>query len=328
MFGFYLYNIDKNGLIGVEKMIDDNKFHEIINNLEKSTLKVESLLISQYDKNYYHLFGSEKLKDIRSISKMVTGLVLGVAIAKGYFKNGIDTYVLPYFKEVAITNRENLKYLEKLQIKHLISYTAGYDKQLLNKAHLSTIQKVTNYTSYVLNYPLKYAIGEKFVFCNAPIYLLSIMIEKETGFKLKDFAKKEIFSKMDITHFEWEESLEKHTWGATGLKLLPTDLHKIGKLLLNNGKYNDKQIIPSNWIKEMKTLRNLSPNEYVKGRVIPKYGHGYTLWLCENDIYFHDAKGGQYVICVPQKNMIITITANDEEHRHDILENLRQIIAS
>ncbi len=309
-------------------MIDENKFQTIINNIEKSTLKVESLLITQNGKDYYHLFVSERLKDIRSISKMVTGLALGVAIEKGYFENGINTYVLPYFKEVAITNKENLKYLKKLQIKHLISYTAGYDKQLLNKAHLNTIKDITNFTSYALNYPLKYEPGEKFVFCNAPIYLLSIMIEKETGLKLKDFAEKEIMSKLDVTNFEWEESLEKHTWGATGLKLLPTDLHKIGKLLLNDGKYNNNQIIPSDWIKEMKELRNLSPNEYVKGRVIPKYGHGYTLWLCKDKNYFHDAKGGQYVICVPEKNMVITITAEDEEHRHDILENLRQLINS
>lgn len=309
-------------------MIDENKFQVMINNLEKSTLKVESLLITQNGKDYYHLFVSEKLKDIRSISKMVTGLALGVAIEKGYFKNGIDTLVLPYFKEVTITNKENLKYLEKLQIKHLISYTAGYDKQLLNKAHLNTIKDVTNFTAYILNYPLKYAPGEKFVFCNAPIYLLSIIIEKETGMKLKDFVEKEIMNKMDITNFEWEDSLEKHTWGATGLKLLPTDLHKIGKLLLNNGRYNDNQIIPGNWVKKMKSLRNLSPNEYVRERVIPKYGHGYTLWLCNNGTYFHDAKGGQYVICVPEKNMVITITADDEEHRHDILENLRQLINS
>lgn len=309
-------------------MINENKFQTIIYNLEKSKLKIESLLITKNGKDYYHSFVDEKLKDIRSISKMVTGLALGVAIEKGYFKHGIDTHVLPYFQEVAITNKENLKYLEKLQIKHLISYTAGYDKQLLNKAHLTTIKGVTNFTSYALNYPLKYAPGEKFVFCNAPIYLLSIIIEKETGMKLKDFAEKEIISKLDITNFEWKESLEKHTWGATGLKLLPTDLHKIGKILLNNGKYNGSQIVPSNWIKEMNKLRNLSPNEYVSGRVIPKYGHGYTLWLCQNGTYFHDAKGGQYVICVPKKNMVITITADDEEHRHDILENLRQLINS
>lgn len=307
-------------------MIDKNEFQTIVNNLEKSKFNIESLIITQNDKEFCHFFVNEELKDIRSISKMITGLALGIAIEKGYFKNGIDTYILPYFKEIVITNKENLKYLENLQIKHLISYTAGYDKQLLNKIHLATIKDISDYTSYALNYPLKYAPGEKFVFCNAPIYLLSIIMEKETGIKLKDYVAKEIMSKLDITNFEWEESIEKHTWGATGLKLLPTDLHKFGKLLLNNGKYNDKQIIPSDWISEMKQLRNLASKDYIKERVIPKYAHGYTLWLCENETYFHDAKGGQYIICVPNKNLVISITANDEEHRHDILEQLRQLI--
>lgn len=307
-------------------MIDDSKFKMIINNIINSKLKVESLMITQFDKDYCHLFVNENLKDIRSISKMITGLALGVAITKGYFKDGIDTYILPYFESETITNKENMEYLKKLQIKHLISYTAGYDKQVLNKAHLDTIGEVSNFTSYALNYPLKYKPGEKFVFSNAPIYLLSIIMEKEIGMKLKDFVQQEIMSKLNIENFEWEESKENHTWGATGIKILPTDLHKISKLLLNNGKYNNKQIVPAWWIGEMKTLKNLAHMEYVKGRVIPKYGHGYTLWLCENGIYFHDAKGGQYVICIPDKDMCITITADDEEHRHDILENLRQLI--
>lgn len=311
---------------GLNFMIDDNKFRIIVNDFEKGTLKIESLFITQNNKDYSHFFVSEELKDIRSISKMVSGLAVGIAISKGYFNNGVDTYIFPYFKNEIITNKRNLENLKKLQIKHLISYTAGYDKQLLNKAHLNTIKEVTNYTSYALNYPLKYSPGEKFVFCNASIYLLSIIIEKETGMKLKEFVKQEIMDKLNIKNFEWEESLEKHTWGATGLKLLPSDLHKIGKVLLNNGKYNGNQIVPSNWINEMKKLRNLSPNEYVKGRVIPKYAHGYNLWLSENGIYYHDAKGGQYVICIPEKDMVITITADDEEHRHDILEHLRQLI--
>lgn len=287
---------------------------------------MESLIITEGSNEFCHLFVNESLKDIKSMSKMVTGLALGCAISKGYFKDGLDTYILKYFKNENITNKDNLKYLRKLQIRHLISYTAGYDKQLLNKAHLSTIKEVTNFTEYALNYPLKYEPGKKFVFSNAPIYLLSIIIERETGIKLKDFVEKEIMKNLNIIDFEWDESSEGHTWGATGLKMYPSDLHKIGKLLLNDGIYNGKQIIPKNYITEMKKLKYLSPYDYVEGRVIPKYGHGYTLWLCKNGIYFHDGKGGQYVICVPNKDMVITITADDEEHRHDILENLRELI--
>ena len=114
--------------------------------------------------------------------------------------------------------------------------------------------------------------------------------------------------------------------GTTGLKLLPSDLHKIGKVMRDNGEYNNKQIVPRYWINDMKTLKSLTPNDYVEERLINKYGHGYTLWLCKKGIYFHDGKDGQYVIIVPNKDMVITITANDEEHRHDILENLRYLI--
>lgn len=303
----------------------DIDFEMIINNLYKKKLKVESVMITYRKKNYKHFFKKEELKDIRSISKLISGLALGVAIEKGYFKNGIETYVLPYFQDEKISNKENLKYLNQLQIKHLITYTTGYDKQVLNKAYLKN-EKSNRYTEIALNYPFKYAPGEKFVFSNASIYLLSILIEKETTMKLSEFVKENIFNKMNISTCIWEENEENHTWGATGLKLYPSDLHKIGLMLLNGGIYDRVQVVSKKWTEEMKKLRNLSPDDYVKGRVVPKYGHGYTLWLCENGIYYHDAKGGQYVICVPDKNMVITITADDEEHRHEILEEFRNVI--
>jgi len=299
-------------------------FNYIVDSIREKNLKVESIIITIKGKTYKHFFKTEELKDIRSISKLNSGLALGSLFDMGYFKDGIDTYILPYFDEKLI-NKDRLEHLSQLQLKHLITYTAGYDRQVINREYLLNVDS-NKYTEMALNYPFKYAPGEKFVFCNASIYLLSIVIERETGMKLGEFVGENILKRMGINKYSWEDNEEGHTWGATGLKLYPSDLHKIGLLLLNDGIYEGVQIISKSYIREMKKLRNLAPNDYVKGRVLPKYGHGYNLWLCDNDIYFHDGNGGQYLICCPSKEMVISITADEEEHRHDILEVLRKVI--
>jgi len=306
--------------------MNQERFDKIIQEIKTKKLNVESIIITQNDVEYKNLFTIEFLKNIRSISKTITCLALGIAIDKGFFKQGINTYIMDYFKEIDIDNKNNLEKLVKLQIKHLITFTGGYDKQVLNKKHIRTLKDDINLLKAALNYPLVYDPGEKFVFSNASIYLLSIIIDKEIGKSLYDFVNQEMMKKMEIDHFEWDKSREGYTFGATGLKILPSDFHKIAKMILDNGIYKGKQIISSQWLNEMKTLKYLSPEDYVEGRVLPKYGHGYNFWICPNEIYYHDGNGGQYMIFIQNKKMVITITSDDEENRHLITECIRDVI--
>lgn len=63
----------------------------------------------------------------------------------------------------------------------------------------------------------------------------------------------------------------------------------------------------------MSTLKVFTPNNYDETRVLPKYGYGYNLWVCKNGTYYHDGSDGQYIIVVPNKNMVITITADQKD---------------
>ena len=293
--------------------MNNDLFNEIVNNMLKKNLQMTSLIITQGDKEYKHLFEQEKVTNIRSISKTMTSLALGIAISKGYFKKGVETYIMPYFDDVIITNKTNQKYLEKIQIKHLITLTFGIDAQILNERHIETLEEGTDLLKFALNYPIKYKAGTFFFYSNAPTYLLSVIIEKEVGIKLSKFFQKAVIDKLNITSFDWVESKQHHTMGCTGIKMLPSDLHKLGKLFLNNGVYNNEQIIPIEWLKEMSTLKVLTPNKFDGSRALSKYGYGYNLWLCKNGIYYHDGSGGQYMIVIPSKNILITTTGNQKD---------------
>ena len=302
-------------------------FNEIVNNMLNAKLQMKSLIVTHNEVKYKHFFEEEKVNNVRSISKTMTSLAFGIAMAKGYFKEGVETYIMPYFADVTITNKENLKYLDKIQIKHLLTLTFGIDTTILHKEHIASLEEGANLVEFALNYPLKYEVGTFFFYNNAPSYLLSVIIEKEVGMKLSEFFRKEVIEKVEITKFKWSESKQGHSMGCTGMELLPSDLHKLGELFLNNGIYNNEQIIPIEWLKEMSKLKVLTPNRFDETRGLPKYGYGYNMWVCKNDIYYHDGSDGQYMIIIPSKNIVIT-TMGNQKNMKPIIDCMRKVFTN
>ena len=81
------------------------------------------------------------------------------------------------------------------------------------------------------------------------------------------------------------------------------DFARLGKLYLQQGSWNGKQLLDSNYIKDATKTSNLL-NE--KGS--PNLNYGYHFWLAENQgisVYYARGLWGQYIICIPEKNMIV-----------------------
>lgn len=292
--------------------MNEIEFRNVISNMKKENLNMQSLIITCDDKEYKHIFTNDDPKNIRSISKTITSLALGIAIEKGYFKNGIEEYIMQYFEDININNKDNIKYLKKTKLKHLVTLSMGYEEMILNEKHIANL-KGEDLCQLALDFPIKHNPGEFFFYTNAPMYLLSIIIERVVGIKLSEFVAKEILNKMGIVNYSWVESEQGHSMGCTGLIISPDDLHKIGKMLLNKGIYNNIQIISNDWFSKMTKLQIRTPNKYDDKRALPKYGYGYNLWICKNGIYYHDGSDGQYIIIVPSKNMVITTTADQND---------------
>ena len=80
---------------------------------------------------------------------------------------------------------------------------------------------------------------------------------------------------------------------------------KIGLLLLNEGRFNSKQVVSSNWILQAKR-----PYKQFEPTNEGTYGYGYQLWTYENNtntqINYYYANGlfGQYIFIVPKLNIM------------------------
>lgn len=129
---------------------------------------------------------------------------------------------------------------------------------------------------------------------------------------------------MNIEEFEWD-NYGKYCPASTGLYLKHSDFHKIGKLLLNNGKYNQEQIIPEKWIVKITSMQLETPSAYKSERVLPKVGIGYYTFISRDGFVFRDGSNGQYIIINKDKNLLITIMASEKDMKN-VTEILRDII--
>lgn len=291
------------------------------------SVNIDSIMIDDNGDIQSYFYKPEELHQMRSISKVLTTLAYGIAIDKKMLVCGkpltVNSFVYPVLKNLTSIKKENVEKIKKWQIKTLLTYSAGYDRQMFSKKFINDIDE-KDYVNYVLNYNLIYNPGEKYVYNNAELFLLSVFFQEAFGINLKDFIVKEIFEPLNITEFVWE-NFGKYCPGGTGLFLSHSNLFKIGELILHKGKYNGQEIVSKKFIEEMCTMQIPTPYAVNPERVLPKIGVGYIMHISRDGYVYKDGTYGQYLIVNFDKNQLITILSNEQEMSY-VTEILRGII--
>lgn len=84
------------------------------------------------------------------------------------------------------------------------------------------------------------------------------------------------------------------------------DMHKLGELYLNKGKWKKKQLISSEWIARTTSSETLT---------YPYIGHyGRHWWVSETSesesYYFAMGLGGQYICVIPSRLTVVSLTSD------------------
>lgn len=305
-------------------MIDIENIKNNVDKLSKElpSLNIDSIFLEQNGRIDKVFFNEECLHELRSCSKLLVAMAIGIAVNKNMIS--LDTLVYPVIKDVVhITNKKNIEKISKWNIRNLLTHTTGYESQMMSEGFIKDIEK-NKLLDYALNYDIPYEVGKRFAYNNVEPFVLSVFFQEKFGINLSEFIKENIFDKLDIKEYKWV-NYGKYCPASTGLYLKHNDFHKIGKLLLNNGRYNDIQIIPEEWINEMSKMQLETPEICKKERVLPKYGVGYFTFISRDDLVFRDGAEGQYIIVNKEKQLLITIMSQEKDMKN-ITEILRDLI--
>lgn len=293
-------------------------------------LNMDKMMISKEDEYFSYTFNNEhELNDIRSISKAIVCLSLGIAIDKKIMFKGspinLDTKIWSLLKNsVNLINSRNIPRLEKITLKHMLNHTMGFNQGLMFSKDIQNM-KAEALIDYVFNTDIAHEPGEFFIYSNAGTFAISVLIEEVLGQNLSEWINELLFKEIDITNYEWK-NYGKYCAGATGLKLSIDDLHKIGIILTNKGGYKGKRIVSEEWVSSMMTKSIDTPRMINPKGVFPKEAYGYDLWLSrQGKVCYCDGTDGQYLIMIPEEKIVIT-TMGDQKNMRPITECMKDLM--
>ena len=251
---------------------------------------------------YFYPYKKREKHIFKSCTKSITSALIGIAIDKGYIKS-VDQPILSFFPEITPANLNQNK--QAITIKHLLIMSSGLraeDSYLYQWRGLFKMLQSQDWTQYVLDLPLAEPPGARFDYSNCASYLLSAIIQKTTGMRSLEFAKKHLFAPLGVTDVMWWTNPKGVDYGYDGIWLTPHDMAKFGWLFLNKGNWEGKQVISSAWV-EASTRQQIQTGRFPAG-------YGYQWWvLGEKGIYVAIGHSGQHIFIFPERNIVVATTA-------------------
>ena len=271
-------------------------------------IKNNQLVIEEY----FNTFWRNSIHDIRSAGKSVTALLLGIALKEGLVQN-VEQDVYSFFPQNKYPSlNEDYK---RIKIKHLLSMSSGLDADSDSSqaiGHAVNWIARDDWRDYLLSVPLTSKPGKKWVYADINPLLIAAIIEEKSGMSLKDYAQKKLFAPLGINQFYWYTNAANQTGAAGNLYLSTLDFAKLGLLVVNEGRWANTQIIAPDYIKNLseETFDISSENPYADAYGMLWYKSHRTFGGKKIDYLFASGNGGNHLIVIPEKEMVIALTSS------------------
>jgi CubicO group peptidase (beta-lactamase class C family) len=252
-------------------------------------------------------FDADTLHDVKSVSKSVASLAVGIAIDRGLIRS-VNEPIFGFFPELS-----DLRSPEKdgLRLSHVLTMSLGLKWVEATPSTGDDNDEVRMHMApdpcrYVLGLAATAPPGQEFFYNTGALTLLSAIMRKATGRPLDEFARESLFEPLGITGTEWTR-VKGDTDAGGGLRLRPRDMAKIGQLVLAGGRWNDRQVVSKAWIETSTAPKLKATDDQL---------YGYLWWLGRSrlnggEVHWVGAlgRGGQSIRIVPELDLVVVVTA-------------------
>jgi CubicO group peptidase (beta-lactamase class C family) len=265
---------------------------------------VESIMIEREGEIIHQDFrgrmNPNRATNIKSASKSILSLLIGIAIEEGYIER-IHEPIGSYFPEFFEANPDSVK--ESITIRDLLTMRAGLESTSIRNYGRWVVS--SNWVNFALSRDMVAEPGGRMVYSTGTSHLLSVILAKASGMSTRAFADRYLFEPMDMELGGWDRDPQGYHMGGNNMAMRPADMLKIGRMMMNLGEYNGRQIVPAQWILE-------SVEVYTRSNFNP-YDFGYMWWrrpVNGYEMIFAWGHGGQYIMMLPEIDTVIVMTSN------------------
>jgi CubicO group peptidase (beta-lactamase class C family) len=262
----------------------------------------------------YVTFGPGTLHDLRSVTKSITGLLYGIALEQGKVPPP-DAPLFASFPDYADLAAGR----ERLTIHHVLTMTMGTDWDettvpYSNPANSEIAMELApDRYRYVLERRIVEEPGKRWSYSGGATALLGRIISNGTGKPLPDFAREALFDPLGLGPTEWFAGRDGVPSAASGLRMAPRDLARIGLMMLGGGLWQGRRIVPAPWLEKCVApivscdeQRRFGYHWYVGdfGFGTPPGWRLERWWGCFGN-------GGQRLFVMPGFDLVVAVTAGN-----------------
>lgn len=283
-------------------------------------LNIQSLLIARHGKlvveEYFYGFDKERPHDMRSAGKTFAPVMVGIAREHGA-KVGPDTPVYALFPEYKpFANWDERK--SKMQVKDLMSMTAGYDCDEDNAPNApgneETMQGQNaqpDWYKWTLDLPMSQQPGgNQAHYCSAELNLVGGVAKKVTGASLVGLFDEYFARPLQFHTYHLNLAPTGDAYMGGGAYIRPRDQLKLGQLYLSGGTWNGRRVVSKDWVEQSLASHAVFPDRF---GVDHEYGWGWHIHHLHVGgrtyrEYESGGNGGQLVLLLPELDMVVGFT--------------------
>jgi CubicO group peptidase (beta-lactamase class C family) len=287
--------------------------------------QVTSVLVARGGKlayeRYYDADGVEGLRNTRSATKTVTGMLIGIAIDH-HLLPGVEARVLDYFPDkLPLQNPDPRK--AQITVEDFLTMSSLLecdDENQFSRGNEERMYLVEDWVRFTLDLPIRgfpdwvprpaaAPYGRSWSYCTAGPTTLGPLLERATQQSVGDFARDNLFTPLAITHVKWQFQPLGAAMTGGGLNLRSRDLLKLAQLYLNGGTWSGRRVVSADWV-----ARSIAPHANAREDT----DYGYLWWLPTFHANGRDYKcfamfgsGGNKVYAFPAQQLVVVVTTTN-----------------
>ncbi|MFM8517060.1 MAG: serine hydrolase domain-containing protein [Nevskiaceae bacterium] len=256
----------------------------------------------------------------RSLAKPMTAVAIGRALALGKIRS-LDQPVADFVTEWRGDPRRS-----RILVRHLLDMRSGFLPQgpattaedMLNRAYLHPRHEHI----IIRDYPVVDEPGSRYEYNNATSEMVAVLIERATGVRYGEWLSREVLQRIGSPGGTIWVNRPGGTAHSGCCLMLPAEAWlRLGVLLLQDGVWEGRRLLPEGYVQAMRTPTADNPyyglGVYVAGRYIARRGFANPARDTEarrvlhsepylaDDLFLFDGNSNQVVFIIPSRRLVV-----------------------
>lgn len=270
------------------------------------TMETTAFLVFQHDSLLFENYrndGSDTLtSNIFSATKSIVSLLTGIACDEGYIKN-LDEPVGNYIPAYNEGRRKEITLRHLLTMSAALSWDESYTSlfSMTTKGYYGD-----NLYQLVTQLDVTGQPGRQYTYRSGETQVLAFALEAATGKTLSEYAEEKLWRPLQAEHNAYW-LLDRKSGDEKAFCCFHTtarDVARLGLLMLHNGCWHGRQIVPAAYMQEATTPASYLRNQWDNG---PLDYYGLQFWIVNIDgksYPYMRGMYGQYIVVIPEREAV------------------------